>query len=173
MKRLRWAAFVLLAITLSSGAGSQEKTAVELKVVKYDGLAEAIVKNRGKVVLVDFWANYCLPCKQTFPHVVELHKKHAREGLAVISVSLDELGDDRKDTERRVLAFLQKQGAEFTNLLLDEDAGIWQTRLRFPGPPCYYVFNRQGKWTRFYSDDDKGVDYTAMDKLVQELLREK
>ncbi|MCC6420013.1 MAG: hypothetical protein IT429_17400 [Gemmataceae bacterium] len=51
----------LLLLPLAQGTGrTQEKTAgaVELKVVRYDGLADEISRHRGKVVVVDFWADY-------------------------------------------------------------------------------------------------------------------
>lgn len=60
MKRFTWLAFLPVLLVAGNGGGGQEKKggAVELKVVKYDGLAEAVLKNRGKVVLVDFWGEF-------------------------------------------------------------------------------------------------------------------
>lgn len=173
MKRLVWLVLLPGLLVPVTGGGQEKAGGVELTVVKYDGLAAAVQKNRGKVVLVDFWGEFCPPCKKGFPHVVQLHKQFAKDGLAVISVSLDDLADNPDETRGRVLTFLKKQGADFTNLLLDENSKVWQEKLRFDGPPCYYLFNRQGKWTRFSSDSKSDVDYQAMDRLVEELLKEK
>jgi hypothetical protein len=71
-----------------------------------------------------------------------------------------------------VLKFLRSQGAEFTNLLLDEPFEFWEKKLRFAFPPCYYVFSRQGRWTMFQPEEDKSL-HTDVEKLVVELLREK
>ena len=70
---------------------SQEKTGkTAMQVVKYDGLKQAVQKNRGKVVLVDFWGNFLIPLrKEAFPHLVQMHKQFAKDGLAVITVSLE------------------------------------------------------------------------------------
>src|SRR3954447_9636146 len=100
-----------------------------------------------------------------------MHKKYARAGLATISVSLDPLSEDPR-TKEQVLKFLLSQGAAFTNLLLDEPGDLWEKKLRFAFPPCYYVFSRQGRWTMFQPEEE-GFDPAKMEKLIVELLREK
>ena len=54
------------------------------------GYDAAIAKHRGKVVLVDFWATWCLPCVEQLPHTLELGQQMADRGLAVVTVSCDE-----------------------------------------------------------------------------------
>src|SRR5665213_3127261 len=63
---------------------------VQLHVVKYEGLKATVLKNRGKVVVVDVWADFCIPCKKNMPHLVELAQKYSDKGLAVITVSIDQ-----------------------------------------------------------------------------------
>ena len=103
-----------------------------------------------------------------------MHRQYARDGLVAISVSLDPIDDDdpkvNEKKKAKVLEFLQKEGAAFTNLLLDEEVEFWQGKLRFMAPPCLYVFSRQGKWTQF---EKTPIDYDAVDRLVVELLKEK
>jgi hypothetical protein len=102
-----------------------------------------------------------------------LHEKYAKDDLVVISVSLDDPHEkdkkDKKERERKdtVLEFLQKQRAIFTNLILDEGQEFWQKKFGFTGPPCVFVFNREGKWKRFASDDP----YAEVAKLVAEYLK--
>jgi hypothetical protein len=93
-----------------------------------------------------------------------MHKKYAKDGLAAISVSLDDLKD--KKAEERVIEFLRKQKATFTNLILDEKAEVWQKKLKFDGPPCVFVFNREGKPKKF-----DAPDYDEIEKYVDELLK--
>ena len=45
---------------------------------------------KGQVILLDFWASWCAPCKTSFPAMEELQKKYAPEGLTIIAVSVDE-----------------------------------------------------------------------------------
>ncbi len=49
---------------------------------------------RGKVVLIDFWATWCGPCRMEIPHFVELQKKYKGQGFAIIGISLDQQGEE-------------------------------------------------------------------------------
>jgi thiol-disulfide isomerase/thioredoxin len=172
MVRVTSLAFVLLAVFFSLSAAAQEKTQeVKLRVVKYDGLKEEVLKNRGKVVLVDFWGTFCPPCIAAFPHTVKLHEQYQSKGLAVISVALDSLEDDPSKKEQ-CETFLKKKKATFTNLLLDEPLDFWVKKFQMKegGPPCFYVFSRQGKWTQFHGET---MDEKKMDQLIEQLLNEK
>lgn len=171
MARMSALAIVFLGLLLAAGA-QEKKDEVTLKVVKYDAFKEEVLKNRGKVVLVDLWADFCLPCKKAFPHTVELHRKFESKGLAVISVALDSLADEPAEVKANVLKFLKKQNATFTNVLLDETDEFWQKKFRMSGPPCMYIFSRQGKWTQFTAQDLEDHPQNP-ERLIEELLAEK
>ena len=113
-----------------------------------------------------------------------MHRKYAKDGLVVISVNLDPLKDDEgkdKSAEARdnALGFLKSKNATMTNLLLDAPQEVWQTRFDMVGPPTIYVFDRQGRWVRFKSDDEslkveeKTHHYYEVESLVKKLLAEK
>jgi len=93
-----------------------------------------------------------------------MHEKFAKDGLAAISVSLDDPKD--KKAQQNVIDFLRKQNATFTNLILDEKAEVWQEKLKFAGPPCVFVFNRNAEWKKFESPD-----YAEIEKYVAELVK--
>ena len=92
---------------------------VELKEVSADELVAAVKGHKDKVVVVDFWATWCVPCVKKFPHLVELHKKHADKGLVCVSVDMGQLGMHDRAV---ALAFLTKQGAAFPNFTLKSPA---------------------------------------------------
>ncbi len=72
--------------------------------------AEAILDLKsyhGKVVLVDFWASWCVPCRRSFPWMNEMQQKYADDGLVIIGINLDQEIDDAK-------AFLAAYPAHFT-----------------------------------------------------------
>lgn len=140
---------------------------VTLQTVKYPQLIDIIHRHRGKVVLVDFWADYCPPCKRNFPHIVALHQQYANRGLVVITVSLDE--PHQPGQRDRVLGFLRQQRANCVNLLLDESYSFWQDKLKIDGPPCLFVFDRAGV-LRLRVTEDR-FDAHAFDQRVAELLR--
>jgi thiol-disulfide isomerase/thioredoxin len=62
---------------------------------------------QGKVVIVDFWASWCGPCKESFPAMNELQKKYGDKGLVIIAVNEDEERSDMQD-------FLKDNPATFT-----------------------------------------------------------
>src|SRR5215207_11502461 len=86
------AALVALGwLCLSAGSGQDTPPGgVTMQPMSYGDLGHLVRAHKGKVVVVDFWADYCAPCKKAFPHLVQLHQKHARDGLVVISVNLDD-----------------------------------------------------------------------------------
>lgn len=63
---------------------------LELKYTAVDGREVDLAKMRGKVVLVDFWATWCAPCRREVPNVVAAYKKYREKGFEVVGVSLDE-----------------------------------------------------------------------------------
>ncbi len=82
---------VLVAGCLAAPTPPGAKPAPEVTLTPIDnrGLAEAVARHQGKVVLVDFWATWCAPCVKLFPRTVELQQRLADRGLVVISVSMD------------------------------------------------------------------------------------
>ena len=93
-----------------------------------------------------------------------MQKKFAKDGVVAISVSVDDPQDKR--AMQNVLGFLRKQKATFTNLVLDEKPEVWQEKLKFDGPPCVFVFNRDGKYEKFTAPD-----YADIEKHVAKLLK--
>src|ERR1017187_6715556 len=75
--------FAALAFLCAAGGQTEEKKIV-MKHVKYDGLKQEVLKHRGKVVIVDFWASTCGPCVKSFPKFVKMHEQYADKGLVII-----------------------------------------------------------------------------------------
>lgn len=156
-----------VCVFLARGQESSPAAAVELKSVKLKELIAAIKSQKGKVVVLDVWAEFCLPCKQEFPNLVRLHEKHAKDGVVCMSLTVDEL----KDREA-ALKFLRKQRATFANLIIDEEAHVWQDHFDLKGVPAVFVFDRTGKQHRFDNDDpDRQFTYTDVEKLLAKLLK--
>lgn len=100
----------LLLVGTAFGAAQAAPKAV-LKVVPADAPAiqKAIAAQKGKVVLVNFWATWCAPCVAEFPAIVHTGRTYHAQGLRVLAVS----ADFPKDRKTKVVSFLQKQGAAF------------------------------------------------------------
>ena len=124
---------VLIAAVASGGCDRRADEAarvISVRVANIDEYRATLAKHRGKVVLVDFWATWCPSCVEQFPHTVELHRKFAESGLAVVSVSLDE-----PDAEPQVREFLRRQGRASTICLASTAEESKRSRpLGFPEP---------------------------------------
>src|SRR5689334_12829370 len=77
-------------------ANSTAQTQLNLTRADSKALDELIAKHKGQVVLIDYWATWCGPCVENFPHTVALSRKYRDQGLAAIAVSFDLLEDEQK-----------------------------------------------------------------------------
>jgi thiol-disulfide isomerase/thioredoxin len=143
--------------------------AVELKVVTFDQWQGAVEAQRGKVVVVGVWGAFCLPCRKEFPHLVELNRRYARDGVVCMSVSVDPV-----EGRGSALAFLKTQGAGFANYWLNADHHLWQDKWDVNGLPAALVFDRDGRQVRKFDNDDvsKPFAYSNVEKLVKQLILE-
>jgi thiol-disulfide isomerase/thioredoxin len=142
---------------------------VQIQLIKYKQLGEAVKAHKGKIVVVDAWGTFCIPCMKEFPHLVELHQKYGKDKVVCISVSVD---DPTPEKKARALDFLTKRGATFQNFLLDEEVEVWQKAWNVKGVPVVFVFDRNGdQAVMFNSDDDKEFTYKDVTAKVEELLK--
>jgi thiol-disulfide isomerase/thioredoxin len=99
-------------------------------------LADAKIPNTaGKVVLVDFWASWCGPCKESFPCLNRLQDKYAAKGLVIIGVGVD-------DDAAKYKAFADKMGAKFP--LAHDSAHKAADFFGPPSMPSSYLVDRKG-----------------------------
>ncbi len=140
---------------------------VELKDVTYAELGAVIRGLRGRIVVVDFWADYCIPCKQAFPHLVELQRTYGAQGVICLSVTVD-----TPQRREAALAFLKTQSATFPNCRLSDPVAVWQERLAIKGLPAVFVFDRDGGRVGKFdsSDPNKSFTHTNVEVLVKDLL---
>ena len=124
--------------------------AITVQIVDRQAFDRLLAGHLGKAVLVDFWATWCPPCVQQFPHTVELARRYADQGLAVVSVSIDDA-----DEIERVRTFLAERQATFDNVLADAGSSN-ATANAFDldaGVPQYRVYDRSGRLLRSFAVD--------------------
>jgi thiol-disulfide isomerase/thioredoxin len=166
--------YVILSITMVVLAGCQPRgdgssrsiTPDKVKLVRGDAkaLEELVAKHKGEVVLVDYWAMWCGPCVENFPHTVQMATKFRQQGLATVAVNFDLLEDEPKVRE-----FLAKSGADFENVISSHDAIGQKPAEDFDiGPlPEYRLYDRQGKLSQKWEGTAPGEELT---KKIEELL---
>ena len=93
----------------------------------------------GKVVVLDFWASWCKPCRQSIPWLNEMKSRYARDGLVVIGINVDA---EHADAER----FMRAVPIDFD--VVFDPAGEIAQRYKLQGMPTSFVFDRQGKLVR-------------------------
>ena len=90
---------------------------------------------KGKVVLVDFWASWCVPCRHSFPWMNDMQRKYGAQGLQIIAVNLD---DDKNAADK----FLKETPASFT--LRFDPAGILARKFDVQTMPSSYLLDASG-----------------------------
>lgn len=137
---LKLTALVLLALAMSAQAGlNPGDLAPKLKAFKLEG---ALPETEGKVVLIDFWASWCAPCRKSFPVMKELHEKFAARGLVIIAISVDE--------EKSAMdAFLKKNPAPFA--IVRDAAGQSPKAFQAEKMPSSFVVGADGKIVAVHS----------------------
>ncbi len=87
---------VVALILLAAGttfAAPQAKAPADPAMIDAQGFQKILEQNRGKALLVNFWATWCEPCRDEYPMLNELAKQYAPKGLQVVGVSMDDDGD--------------------------------------------------------------------------------
>lgn len=126
---------------------------------------DLIARHKGKVVLVDYWATWCLPCVEGFPHTVKLAKQHREQGLVTIAVSFDQHEDEAK-----VRAFLDQQGADFDRLISKYNGVTQQAATDFDveALPQYRLYDRQGKLRKKWEGQSDEIDQMIVELLAEQ-----
>jgi len=103
--------------------------------VSADGSLD-LTQYQGKVVVLDFWASWCAPCRRSFPWWNKMHAKYADEGLVIIGVNLDNDPDS-------ALAFLEEYPADF-NIYYDTNKDLAK-KFGVQTMPSSYIVGRDGE----------------------------
>jgi thiol-disulfide isomerase/thioredoxin len=137
----------------TSGALASDFTVTDL-----DGKKLSSSDYRGKVVLLDFWATWCTPCREEIPHFVEMQNKYGPQGFQVIGISMD---DDAKP----VREFYQKYNLNYPVAIGDDKLAE-----RFGGIlglPVNFIIDREG---RVYAKHLGATGTSVFDEDVSKLL---
>jgi thiol-disulfide isomerase/thioredoxin len=165
-------ALAFTAATLAAGTTSPaaEPAKVEAAEVSAAELEKALKGQKGKVVVVDCWATWCVPCVKKFPHLVEMHNKYADKGLVCVSLSADKLSNPKGYMKDKVVDFLKEKKATFPNFILadpkTDDEALVKLLGEYSSLPYMIVLDKNGKrvWN---SDDGPKLTDAELEKLIE------
>lgn len=137
---------------------ASDTLAPDFTVTDIDGRKLTLSDFRGKVVLLDFWATWCTPCRSEIPHFVEMQNKFGPQGFQVIGISMD-------DDVKPVREFYQQYKLNYPVALGDDKLAE-----RFGGIlglPVNFIIDREGRIRSRYLG---ATDVAVFDNKVSYLL---
>jgi len=164
MFRRTFAVCIIVLAVLIGCTRSDERSAVvsgdapNFKLLDLNGKMVQLADFKGKPVVLDFWATWCQPCRDSIPGMVKLHKDYADKGLVILAISVD--GGATED----IRSFQKEYGMAYTVLMGTEDvASQYSVRTI----PMMIVLDKSGKIQKRYLGAGNEDD---IEKTVKQLL---
>ena len=127
---------LVTSLSLTQVLGGPPKVGEPFPDLTKAGLEGKIPAIKDKVILVDFFASWCGPCKESFPAMQELHKKYSAQGLVIIAINEDEKKEDME-------AFLKKFTADFA--VLRDPGNRLVSEVKIATMPSSYLLDKTGR----------------------------
>jgi thiol-disulfide isomerase/thioredoxin len=126
-----------LLLPVSCQADVDSSKPLDLKFTAVDGRKVDLSQMRGKVVLVDFWATWCAPCKVISPDIAALYRKYHDQGFEVIGISAD---SDRQ----ALIDFTKKEGEPWPQYFETSQENVLLDKLGIDSFPTLWLVDKKG-----------------------------
>jgi thiol-disulfide isomerase/thioredoxin len=155
-------AFAFLLPALPAGAAEKESPSAsgKLRAIQTYELLDMLAEEHGKVILVNFFASFCGPCRQEIPELIQLRKEISQEDLVIIGVAIDQ---DIRDAEE----FVKKMGMKGNYPVFFAQEDVVRS-YRINAIPFNVIYNRQG---RIEVSEAGYVPADDMKKFIMDLIR--
>lgn len=161
MKKILTAILLIgLSATGCTAAPQQgpRQPAADFNLKTLDGKSLQLSALKGKVVLLDFWATWCPPCRQEIPHFKELYDQYRGKGLEIIGVALDDGG------EKDVAPFARQNQINYP-LVAAGGQELAQRYGGIRGIPTTFLIDKQGRIAKKY------IGYQSKEVFEKEIQR--
>ncbi|HJV61079.1 MAG TPA: TlpA disulfide reductase family protein [Albitalea sp.] len=148
--------------TLDSSAVAPASAAPDFTLRSMDGPNLRLQEQRGRVVLVNFWATWCGPCRQEMPHMNRLYEKYRASGFVLLGINVDE-------DPRNAAGVAAKLGLKFP-VLLDTDKKVSKL-YQLATMPSTVLIDRDGRVRYVHRGYVDGVE-NDYEKQIRDLLKE-
>jgi cytochrome c biogenesis protein CcmG, thiol:disulfide interchange protein DsbE len=158
---------ILLCVVAGAPAASaadEGSAAPPFDAQLFDGRSFSLEAEKGKVVVINFWATWCAPCRAEMPALDEYYRAHRSEGVEILAVSVDSPKDEAK--ARDVMKAFAMPAAFARESTFKGYGRIWRL-------PLTFVIDRAGVLRREGWYADPGIDATLLDQVVTPLLRQR
>ena len=126
------------------------------------GLQGTLPSFSGKVVLVDFFASWCGPCKESFPAMEKLRQKYGERGLVIVAINLDKKPEDMN-------SFLKEHPAGFT--IVRDASYKLVNEVKIPTMPSSFLLDRSGKVVAVHRGFEGGKTEKQYAEEIESLLK--
>lgn len=117
---------------------------------------------RGKVVLIDFWASWCVPCRQSFPWMTSMMNRYGAQGLVIAAVNLDK----KRDAAQRFL-----EAFPVTFPVAFDPTGKTAEGFRVEAMPSSFLVSRTGEILHIYAGFDPGHAQVVEEQIKEALSK--
>ena len=148
----------------------QTNSGVQFEAISFTDWSDKLTQYSPKVVVVDLWAMWCLPCIERFPKMVDLNQKYADKNVAFVSINFD----DPEDTEglQKAENFLKEVGATFDNFYFNENLIDSFEHMGVIALPTVLVYDSAGNEFRRLTNTNPNRQFSGKDieDVIEKLL---
>lgn len=159
---------IAVIIFLAAGVlpGCKGKTIPPVEPIDETGFKQLVQQRNGKILFLNIWATWCLPCREEFPGLVKLAKEYRDSDVEIVGIS----ADYPDEIDSKILPFLREQHADFKNYVrnfADDETFINTINPKWSGAlPITVIYDREGRQRDFHLGE---ADFETFRKMIESI----